>query len=257
VEVPYLGMEHQSSVTYGNQYQNGYLGNDLSLSGWGLKFDFIIIHESGHEWFANNITYKDIADMWIHESFTNYSENLYVEYFYGKEAGGEYVRGTRRSIRNDRPIIGHYDVNHRGSGDMYSKGGNMLHTLRQIVDNDEKWREILRGLNQQFYHQTVTSRQIEEYIIEKTGINLVSFFNQYLRDERLPVFEYAVNGDSLMYRWSNCIRGFDMPIKISVSGNETWLFPSTRWGTTKLNAETPVISIDENFYVARFNITGN
>ena len=195
--------------------------------------------------------------MWIHESFTNYSENLYVEYFYGKEAGGEYVRGTRRSIRNDRPIIGHYDVNHRGSGDMYSKGGNMLHTLRQIVNDDDKWREILRGLNQQFYHQTVTSRQIEEYIIEKTGINLVSFFNQYLRDERLPVFEYAVNDDSLMYRWSNCIRGFDMPLKISVSGNETWLFPSTRWSTTKLNVETPVVSVDKNFYVARFNITGN
>jgi len=257
VEVPYLGMEHQSSVTYGNKYQNGYLGNDGSRSGWGLKFDFIIIHESGHEWFANNITYRDIADMWIHESFTNYSENLYVEYHYGKQAGGEYVRGTRRVIRNDRPIVGIYNVNHGGSGDMYSKGGNMLHTLRQIIDDDDKWREILRGLNSAFYHQTVTSEQIEGYIIEQSGINLSKFFDQYLRDDRIPVFEYSIDGNELVYRWSNCIRGFDMPLKVSLSGEESWLSPSTRWSRMELKIEKPVISIDPNFYVAEFNITGN
>ncbi|MDZ4329200.1 MAG: M1 family metallopeptidase, partial [Flavobacterium sp.] len=170
VEAPYLGMEHQSSVTYGNGFQNGYRGKDLSGTGWGLKFDFIIIHESGHEWFANNITYKDIADMWIHESFTNYSESLFVEYYYGKEAGFEYVLGTRKGIKNDKPIIGNYNVNNEGSGDMYPKGGNMLHTLRQIVNDDEKWRGILRGLNSTFYHQTVTTKQIEDYLSQQVGI---------------------------------------------------------------------------------------
>jgi aminopeptidase N len=138
VEVPYLGMEHQSSITYGNKYQNGYLGRDLSGTGWGLKFDFIIIHESGHEWFANNITYKDIADMWIHEGFTAYSENLFLDYYYGKEASADYVIGTRKSIRNNKPIIGHYNVNNEGSSDMYPKGANMLHTLRQLIENDDR-----------------------------------------------------------------------------------------------------------------------
>jgi aminopeptidase N len=182
VEAPYLGMEHQSSVTYGNGFKNGYLGTDLSRTGWGLKFDFIIVHESGHEWFANSITYKDIADMWVHESFTNYSENLYVEYYYGKEAGSEYVIGSRRNIKNDRPVVGIYDVNYEGSGDMYYKGGNMLHTLRQIINDDEKWRGILRGMNGDFYHQVVTGEQIENYLSEKTGLNLTSIFDQYLRD---------------------------------------------------------------------------
>ena len=153
VEVPYLGMEHQSSVTYGNQYMKGYLGRDLSGTGWGLKWDFIIIHEAGHEWFANNITNKDIADMWIHEGFTAYSENLFLDYYYGKEASADYVIGTRNLIQNDKPLIGNYNVNNEGSSDMYYKGSNMLHTLRQLIEDDEKWRQILRGLNSEFYHQ--------------------------------------------------------------------------------------------------------
>ena len=188
VEAPYLGMEHQSSVTYGNGYGNGYRGFDLSGSGWGMKFDYIIIHESGHEWFANNITNIDIADMWIHESFTTYSENLFVDYFYGKEASAEYVLGMRDKIRNRRPIIGVYNVNNEGSSDMYYKGANMLHTIRQLVNDDEKWRNILRGLNKDFYHQTVNTKQIEDYISEKANLDLSSVFDQYLRTtEILPL----------------------------------------------------------------------
>ena len=164
VEVPYLGMEHQSSITYGNKYMKGYLGRDVSGTGWGLKFDFIIIHEAGHEWFANNITYKDIADMWIHEGFTAYIESLYLEYHYGKKAGDEYAVGKGRNIKNDRPVIGYYNVNKEGSGDMYNKGAYMLHTLRQLIEDDGKWRMILRGLNKTFYHQTVTTKQIEDYL---------------------------------------------------------------------------------------------
>nr|WP_314836643.1 M1 family metallopeptidase [uncultured Flavobacterium sp.] len=254
VETPYLGMEHQSSVTYGNKFQNGYLGRDLSGTGWGLKFDFIIIHESGHEWFANNITYKDIADMWIHESFTNYSESLFVEYYYGKDAGAEYVRGTRKGIKNDSQIIGNYDVNNEGSGDMYPKGGNMLHTLRQIVNDDEKWRGILRGLNSTFYHQTVTTKQIEDYLSQQVGIDLNPFFNQYLRDTRIPTLEYFFKEGKLGYRWTNCVLGFNMPVKVTLDGKEKSLNPTTEWNRIEAKMETLKLEIDKDFYVASFLI---
>lgn len=255
IEAPYLGMEHQSSVTYGNGYQNGYRGRDLSGTGWGLKFDFIIIHESGHEWFANNITYKDIADMWIHESFTNYSESLFVEYYYGKDAGFEYVRGTRKGINNDKPIIGNYGVNNEGSGDMYPKGGNMLHTLRQIVNDDEKWRGILRGLNSTFYHQTVTTKQIEDYLSQQVGIDLSTVFNQYLRDTRIPTLEYFFKDNQVGYRWTNCVSGFNMPVKVTLNGKEELLKPETEWKSLPTITENSKLEIDTNFYVAGFNIT--
>lgn len=255
VEAPYLGMEHQSSVTYGNKFQNGYLGRDLSGTGWGLKFDFIIIHESGHEWFANNITYKDIADMWIHESFTNYSESLFVEYYYGKEAGFEYVRGIRKNIKNDKPIIGNYDVNNEGSGDMYPKGANMLHTIRQLVNDDEKWRGILRGLNSTFYHQTVTTKQIENYMSQKVGLDLLTVFNQYLRDTRIPTLEYFFKDNQLGYRWTNCVAGFNMPVKVTLNGKEELLQPEIKWKNVTANTENAIMEIDKNFYVAGFDIT--
>ena len=256
VEAPYLGMEHQSSVTYGNGFSNGYRGTDLSNSGWGMKFDFIIIHESGHEWFANSITYEDVADMWIHESFTNYAENLFVEYYYGKEAGSEYVLGQRANILNDMPVRGIYNVNHEGSHDMYYKGGNMLHTIRQIVNDDEKWRSILRGLNKDFYHKVVRGEQIENYLTEKTGIDLKTVFDQYLRDVRIPVFEYYVKGDSLTFRWTDCVTGFNMPLKILVSGKETFIYPKPGFTTIKLGTENAIIRVDPRFFVATLNITG-
>ncbi|MCX2720258.1 M1 family metallopeptidase [Lentiprolixibacter aurantiacus] len=262
VEVPYLGMEHQSSVTYGNGYQNGYLGRDLSGSGGGQLFDFIIVHETGHEWFANNITYKDAADMWIHEGFTAYSENLYLEYWFGikhyeeygkgkalgKRLGADYVLGTRKLIRNDRPIIGQYNVNNPGSGDMYYKGSNMLHTLRQLVEDDELWRKVLRGLNKEFYHQTVTTKQIENYISEKTGKDLSAFFNQYLRTTKIPVLEFKLDGELFSYRYSNIVDGFDMPLRIYIEGRETWIFPSANWKTDKIESNA-IPEFDPNFYV--------
>ncbi|HRI61346.1 MAG TPA: M1 family metallopeptidase [Saprospiraceae bacterium] len=251
VEVPYLGMEHQSSVTYGNQYLNGYLGMDLSGTGWGKKWDFIIIHESGHEWFANNVTYRDIADMWVHESFTNYSESLYTEYQFGKEAGAEYVRGCRKQIENKKPIVGVYDVNNEGSGDMYYKGGNMLHTIRQIVDDDEKWRSILRGLNRDFYHQTVDGSQVEAYISKQSGKNLQKVFDQYLRNTAIPVLEYRMKKGKVEYRWTNCVEGFDMPVKVALSkGKQEFIFPTTEWKSSpyKLGKKDD-LQVDENFYV--------
>ena len=249
VEVPYLGMEHQSSVTYGNGYKMGYLGRDLSKTGWGLKWDFIIIHESGHEWFANNITYKDVADMWIHESFTNYSENLYTEFYFGKDAGADYVIGTRALIANDIPIIGTYHVNQEGSRDMYYKGGNMLHTIRQVVNNDEKWRQILRGLNKTFYHQTVESKQIEDYVSKNAGRDISKIFDQYLRDTRIPVLEYSFKGNSVQYRWGNVVTGFDMPVKIKLAdGKDQFVYPTTDWKTLKTKGEK-TLTVDRNFYV--------
>jgi aminopeptidase N len=249
VEAPYLGMEHQSCVTYGNGYQNGYLGRDLSGTGWGLKFDFIIVHESGHEWFANNITYKDIADMWIHESFTCYSESLFLEYYYGKEAAGEYVRGIRKNIQNDKPIIGHYDVNNEGSGDMYYKGANMLNTMRQLVNDDEKWRSILRGLNSTFYHQTVTTKQIEDYLSQQVGLDLNPFFNQYLRDIRIPTLEYTFQDNTLKYRWTNIVAGFDMPIKVSLNGKEVTLNPKADWAELTNTSKIEKVEVNRDFYV--------
>ncbi|AXG68677.1 aminopeptidase N [Kordia sp. SMS9] len=249
VEAPYLGMEHQSSVTYGNGYKNGYRGFDLSRTGWGMKFDFIIVHESGHEWFANNITNIDIADMWIHESFTAYSENLFLDYFYGKEASAEYVIGTRRSIANDRPIIGMYNVNHEGSGDMYYKGSNMLHTIRQLVRDDSTWRSILRGLNKDFYHQTVTTQQIEDYISEKSGINLSKVFDQYLRTTKIPVLRYKRKDNQFVYRWENVVDHFDMKVQLALNNKLEWLSPTTEWQTKKLSAEVATVELNPNFYV--------
>jgi len=248
VQVPYLGMEHQSSVTYGNQWKKGYLGKDLSGTGWGLKFDFLLIHESGHEWFANNITYKDIADMWVHEGFTSYSENLFLNYHYGEEAAEDYVIGLRQNIKNDKPIIGAYDVNQSGSGDMYYKGSNMLHTIRQLVNDDEKWRQILRGLNKDFYHQTVTTKQIEDYISDKAGMDLSKVFDQYLRTANIPVFEYKIEGKVLKYRYTNVVEGFDMPLKIYMGDKEHNLIPSQEWNTNRIEG-LPEVIVNRNYYV--------
>jgi aminopeptidase N len=253
VEVPYLGMEHQSSVTYGNEYKNGYKGIDLSGTGWGLKFDFIIVHESGHEWFANNITNIDIADMWIHESFTAYSENLFLDYHFGTEASNAYVTGTRKNIQNDKPIIGNYNVNNSGSSDMYYKGANMLHTLRQIIDNDKKWRSILVGLNKDFYHQTVTTLQIENYIEKYFEIDLKPFFNQYLRTIKVPTLDYKLENNNLLYKWSNVVDGFSIPIKVFINSTSQWIRPTSRWKKLLSDKNINSFSVDNNFYIETEN----
>jgi aminopeptidase N len=249
VESPHLGMEHQSATAYGNQYKNGYLGRDLSNTGWGLKWDYIIIHESGHEWFANNITTKDIADMWVHEGFTTYSEALFTEYYYGKTAGEDYIIGLRDGIANDKSIIGPYKVNKEGSGDMYAKGANMIHTIRQIINNDSLFRKILRGLNKTFYHQTVTTKQIEDYISKESNINFSKVFNQYLRTIQIPILEYRQKGNSIAYRFTNCIKGFTMHVKINCKGLR-WIKPTQKWQSLKLNQnEEAIFSTDRNFYI--------
>jgi len=248
VEAPYLGMEHQSSVTYGNGYKKGYMGRDLSRTGWGLKFDFIIIHESGHEWFANSITNNDAADMWIHEAFIAYSENLFLDYHYGKEASAEYVKGTRKLIRNDRPLAGIRNVNYPGSGgDMYYKGSNMLHTLRQIIGDDEKWRSILQGLNREFYHQTVSGDEIEASVIRQSGLDLQGFFDQFIRDSRMPVLEYSIQDNELNFHWTNCVANFDMQIAVQLNGEEKLLYPTTVSRQLKADKKIEMFLIDDDY----------
>lgn len=248
-----VGMEHQSSIGYSGEFINGSRGNDMSGSGWGLKFDYLIIHESGHEWFANNITYKDMADMWVHEGFTTYSEALYVEYHYGKKAGEEYIKGISKRIKNDTPIIGDYDVNDTDyTGDLYIKSATFLNTLRQVINDDEKWRSILTGLNTVFYHKTVTTAEVENYISQQSGLDLTTFFNQYLRTTEIPTLEYYFKDNVVSYRWINTVHGFDMPLKVKLDNQEQWIYPTTNWIEEYTDNNKKELIIDPNFYVASF-----
>ena len=245
VETPYLGMEHQSNIAYGNQYKNGYLGNDNSYSGKGLSWDYILVHESGHEWFANNVTATEHADMWIHEAFTTYSETLFVEKIMDRNSADLYVRGLRLNIQNDRPIIGKYGVRNEGSTDMYYKGANMLHTIRTVINDDAKFREILRGLNKDFKQQTVTGDQVEKYISEKSGVDFSSVFEQYLRTTDIPVVEYSQIGKKLTLRFQKTVPGFKMPLVIN--GNQKVML-SEEWLQINLNSEEKV-QFDPNYLV--------
>lgn len=252
VETPYLGMEHQSAVAYGNKFLNGYMGRDLSGTGWGSKWDFIIVHESGHEWFGNNITAKDIADMWTHESFTNYAESLFIESKWGKQAGQEYVHGTRHAILNDQPIIGKYNVNKTGSGDMYYKGGNLLNMVRTIINDDEKWRSILRGLNKEFFHQTVTTPELIDYINQQSGMKLTAVFDQYLHFKTIPTLEVFFQHGQAICRWIADAEQFDMPVSVRIKGGEyRFIYPTTTFkplnlpGASKENLEVDIF----NYYI--------
>lgn len=247
IETPYLGMEHQTAVAYGNKYLNGYRGRDLSGTGLGLKWDYIIIHETGHEWFGNNITTKDIADMWIHEGFTMYSEALYVESREGKAAGAKYIAGIRSNITNNKPIIGIYNVNHEGSGDMYYKGANLIHMTRILLDDDKKWRELLRGMNKEFGLKTTTTEEVVSYINKITGKNLSKIYDQYLRYAQIPVLEYKQVGNQVSYRWQADVENFDMPIQIKRGNKMEWIKPEKDWKKLTLNAEfSPDVL---NFYI--------
>jgi aminopeptidase N len=257
VDAPHLGMEHQSATAYGNEYKMGYLGKDWSGTGEGMKWDFIIVHESGHEWFANSICTNDIADMWVHEGFTDYSETLFIDYYWGKEAGNNYIQGIRTSIDNDVPIIGPYGVNKEGSGDMYFKGGNMLHLIRQLTKDDEKFRAMLIGLNKDFYHKTVTTQEIENYISEKLNLDLPGIFNQYLRTTKVPLLEYKPEGRKVFYRWINVVDNLNLPIKVSFGKDEQWIKPTTEWKKIKLGKwyDGKTLLINKNFYVFSKNVS--
>jgi aminopeptidase N len=249
VTVSYPGMEHQSSVTYGNWFRNGYRARDVSGTGIGFKFDFIIVHESGHEWFGNNISMKDAADMWIHEGFTNYSENLFVEYHFGKKDAEDYVIGSRRNIRNNGTIIGTYNSNREGSGDMYYKGGNLLHTVRHVINDDRKWLAIMRGLNADFRHQTVTTQQIESYISKQAGIDLSKIFDQYLRTTKIPELVCRIDGKKLSFKYNRVVAGFAMPVRLYINDKAVSVTPTETMQTLTLPEEIKTLITDRNFYI--------
>jgi len=258
VDVISTGMEDQSNVTYGNHYAFGYRGRDESGTGYGLKFDFIIVHESAHQWWGNSVTASDIADMWIHESFANYAEALYVESQFGKKAGEAYTRGERRHIRNRKPIIGHYGVHDEGSGDMYYKGGNMLLMIREIINNDATFRNILHGIQKKYYHQTVTTQQIKDYFIAHSGKNLDDVFDEYLRETGIPTLQYYIRDHELHYRWNADLKHFNMPLKVQLSeGKWTFIKPtSDRWQMARLHLKKPSdFKIDKNFYIKTDSIS--
>ena len=253
VETPYLGMEHQSAVAYGNGYRNGYKGTDLSGTGLGLSWDYIIIHESGHEWFGNNVTAADIADMWIHEAFTMYSEAIFIECQKGQEAASRYIEGIRKIIGNEAPIIGPYGVNREGSADMYSKGANLIQTLRAVINDDDKFKSILFGLNKDLGLKTIATEDIINYFNKKTGKNLRKIFDQYLRYTGVPTLEIKKQNNLIAYRWNSEVADFDMPIRVKISGSKDWkfLYPTTKWQSIKASGVTADTT---NFYIQTKNL---
>ena len=252
VETPYLGMEHQSAIAYGNNYLPGYNGNKNFIA--GLDFDYIIVHETGHEWWGNSITTNDIADMWIHEGFCTYSEVIYVECMYGYETMLEYVNNQKRFVRNDKPIVGPYNVNKKGSNDMYQKGSLMLHTLRNLINDDELWFSILKGISIDFKYKVLDGKDIIEYINRKVDFDLSLFFNQYLFNSKIPILEYKIQKEGreyvLLYRW-NAIKDFDMKLLINDGEKNIWISPNSEWKEYTIgNIDIKNFSIrDDLFYV--------
>ncbi|MFD1095344.1 M1 family metallopeptidase [Salegentibacter chungangensis] len=251
VETPYLGMEHQSAVAYGNKYMKGYLGKDLSGTGIGLKWDYIIIHESGHEWYGNSVTANDIADMWIQEGFTSYTEAVYTECRWGKEKALEYLKGLRKGIDNENPIIGDYGVNAEGSGDMYPKGANLLNNIRSIYDDDELWWKTLKDYTLTYKHQTIDTEDTEAFFNKATETDLSPMFDQYLRHSALPVLQLKEEDDNVLYRWKADVENFKMPVDVFVDGKEIRLNATDKWQKLEQTDDLEDIRVNEKeFYIA-------
>ena len=258
IESSHNGMEHQTAVAYGNHYQEGYEGR--ASSAVGLKFDFIIIHESAHEWWGNSITSKDLADMWIHESFGAYAEALYVEYNWGHKAALEYINAKKQNVRNDKPIIGPYNVNQEGAGDMYDKGQLVLNTLRDVINDDTLWFSILKGIQKKYAYKTVDADDITNFINERTVTNFNYFFDQYLRYPKEPEFIAFVSqkGDetAIRYKWNADVKDFKMPLKVTTTPDHfEFIYPTTKWQTLSLkNFDPKNFKVDEDKFLCNVKI---
>lgn len=249
VESNYLGMEHQSAVAYGNKYLKGYLGKDRSGTGIGLKFDFIIIHESAHEWFGNSITSKDIADMWIHEAFTTYAESVYVECQFGKERAIEYINGQKKLVANDASILGQYGVNNEGSSDMYYKGTQLLNTLRSAVDDDQKWWDLMKKFALTFSHKITDSNQVIEFFSTETGLNLKPFFEQYLEKTAIPTLEIKQCAKKIKFRYVDAVHNFDLPMHLLIDGKKINLSPTANWQSIDIKSNSKITFLERLFYI--------
>jgi aminopeptidase N len=251
IEVPYAGMEHQTAVAYGNHFENGYYGHDWTGVGISPKFDFIIIHESGHEWFGNSITAADRSDMWIHEGWTTYLEELYVEYRWGKADAIKYLNGLQPKIRNRQPIIPERGTNAEPTEDQYFKGALMLNTLRSVIDDDAKWFADVHDFYQHFKYQNIMTEDVVAWWNQRTGMNLTPFFNEYLRHAALPVLELKFDRakGTVAYRWSADETGFAMPIKIGNREHLTLVTPvTTEWKTMPWTADPDTLDVPHDLY---------
>jgi aminopeptidase N len=249
IESNYLGMEHQSAVAYGNKYRKGYLGRDNSGTGIGLLFDFIVVHESAHEWFGNSITSRDIADMWIHEAFTTYAESVYIECQFGKEKAIEYINGQKKLVQNNEPILGNYSVNNEGSGDMYYKGTLILNTLRSAVDDDQKWWRILKKFAESNRHKIIETKDVIQFFSKEIGLNLSPFFNQYLEYASIPVLETKRDENVLSYRWKTDVDDFMLPIYFMENEKKKRIAPTSSWKTVKVDSNSKLAFPVSLFYI--------
>lgn len=250
IETPYLGMEHQSGISYGNRYRRGYDGKDLSKTRIGLKWDFIIIHESAHEWFGNSIVAKDITDMWIHEAFASYAESVFVECEWGKEEAHTYLKGLRQTVESDQPIVGNYGVNNQGSNDMYYKGANFLHTLRSIINDDEQWWKLIKDFYQHFKYKVVTGKEVINFFDQHTEEDIKPIFEQYLYYVNIPQLQFKVDEKQLYYRWEAEAVHFEMPVDVVIDDKKERLKPSKYWQKYKGKSDMSNIEPDtDQFYI--------
>ncbi|MBP6584465.1 MAG: M1 family metallopeptidase [Flavobacterium sp.] len=251
VETPYLGMEHQSAVAYGNKYTKGYLGNDMTGTGIGLEFDFIIIHETGHEWFGNSITSKDIADMWIHESFTTYSECVYVECQFGYEKAMAYINGQKKLIANQKPVIGQFGVNYKtGNSDMYYKGALMLNTIRHIINDDTKWWAMLKKYAETYRHKIIETKDVVAFFSKESGLNLSPIFDQYLKHKAFPELELKFNEGTIDFRWKTDVENFKMPFECKIGTKSLRYEATNAWQSAPIQLKNPTdFKLDENKFL--------
>jgi aminopeptidase N len=255
IEAPYSGMEHQSAVTYGNLFENGYLGRDWTGVGISPRFDFIIIHESGHEWFGNSITAADPSDMWIHEGWTTYLESLYVEYRWGKADAIRYLSGYKPKIFNQRPIVAERGVNAEPTEDQYFKGALMLNTLRSVIDDDAKWFALIHDLYQHFKYQNIMTEDIVAYCNQRTGMNLTPIFNQYLRHAQIPRLEllFGEAPGTVMYKWRADEDDFAMPVRVGTPDHWQIIHPTTHWQTMQTPLSKDDFQVDTDHYYVDVN----
>jgi aminopeptidase N len=255
IEAPYSGMEHQSAVTYGNLFENGYLGRDWTGVGISPRFDFIIIHESAHEWWGNSITAADPSDMWIHEGWATYLESLYVEYRWGKADAVKYLNGLKPKIVNMRPIVAERGVNAETTEDQYFKGALMLNTLRSVVNDDAKWFALIHGLYQHFKYQNIMTGDVVEYFNEHTGMNLTPIFDQYLRRPHIPRLEllFGEAPGMVMYKWDADEEDFAMPIKVGTPDHWQIIHPTTKWQWMQSPLSKDEFQVDIDHYYVDVN----
>jgi aminopeptidase N len=255
IEAPYTGMEHQSAVTYGNHFKNGYYERDWTGVGISLRFDFIIIHESGHEWFGNSITAADPADMWIHEGWTTYLESLYVEYRWGKDDAIKYLNGMKQKVHNQRPIVAERGVNAEPTQDQYFKGALMINTLRSVVNDDAKWWPLLHNFYQHFKYQNILTEDVVMYFNQHTGINLTPIFNQYLRHAQIPRLEllFSETPGTVLYKWRADEDEFAMPVRVGTPGAWQIIHPTTEWQSMQTPLTKEQLQVATDLYYVEVN----